>query len=161
MSDGITMLVGVSGLLFALVLVGAAAHMYADAGLRVFVWPRLDHTYEIQHAARLAAVPWYILLYLLAVNGLAILFFGRDLRGLPSSAYGFWFVLMLLPILMAHLVDYRRSWMAALVTLVVVAACVAGLVYVNASLVPLALALPLLLWSFNGVRATLADRAFA
>lgn len=155
------MLAGVSALILALVILGVLARIYADAGFRVFYWPRLDHGYEVQHAARLASFPWYLLIYLAAVNGLAILLFAVDLLGQPSDAYGFWFAAMLLPILMVHLLDYRHSRLAALLTLALVMAIAAGLVYLTASLVPLLLLAPLLVWSFNGVRATFASHLTA
>jgi hypothetical protein len=153
------MLAGMSALILALVLLGVLARIYADAGLRVFYWPRLEHGYELQHAARLASMPWYLLIYLAAVNGLAILLFAVDLGGRPSDAYGFWFAAMLLPILMVHLLDYRHSRLAALLTMLLVMAAAAGLLYLTGSLVPLLLTAPMLLWSFNGVRATIAARA--
>lgn len=151
------LLAGLSALVLALVLLGELARIYADAGLRVFYWPRLDHGYEVQHATRLASVPWYLLIYLAAVNGLAIFLFAVDLSGRPSNAYGFWFAAMLLPILMVHLIDYRHSRLAAMLTMILVLAASAGAVYLTASLLPLLPMAPMLLWCFNGVRATIAD----
>jgi hypothetical protein len=160
MADGVVLLVGVSGLLFALVVLGAAAQILGDAGLRVFYWPRLDHGYEVQYATRLASLPWYLLLYLAAVNGLAIMLFAHDVLGRPSRGYGFWLALCFVPIVMVHLVDYRRSRAAALLTFLLVAGVVGWLAWLNRSPLPVVVAAPLLLWSFNGVRATFADRAF-
>lgn len=160
MGDGMTLLVGVSALVLALTFLGVAAQIYGDAGARVFYWPRLDHGYEIEHATRLASLPWYLLLFLIALNGLAILLFGRDLLGRPSAAWGFWLALTVAPVAMAHLLDTRRSRVAALLTLLLVAGAAGGLAYIARSWVPVAAAAPLLLWSFNGVRATFADRAF-
>jgi hypothetical protein len=160
MADGVVLLVGVSGLLFALVVLGAAAQILGDAGLRVFYWPRLDHGYEVQYATRLASLPWYLLLYLAAVNGLAIMLFAHDVLGRPSRGYGFWLALCFVPIVMVHLVDYRRSRAAALLTFLLVAGVVGWLAWLNRSPFPVVIAAPLLLWSFNGVRATFADRAF-
>ena len=152
------LLTGLSALILALVILGVLARIHADAGLRVFYWPRLEHGYEVEHAARLATFPWYLLIYLAVVNGLAILLFAVDLSGRPSDAYGFWFAATLLPILMVHLLDYRHSRLAAVLTMLVVMAAAAGLVYLTGSLVPLAMTAPMLLWSFNGVRATFASR---
>jgi hypothetical protein len=43
--------------------------------------------------------------------------------------------------------------------MLLVTAAATGLLYLTGSLVPLLLTAPMLLWSFNGVRATIAARA--
>lgn len=157
--DGVVLLVGVSAFLLVILVIGAASQIYADAGFRMFVWPRLENGYEVQHATRLAVFPWYLALYLLAVNGLAILFFATDLGGRPAKGWAVWLAASVLPVVMAHLIDWRRSVIAAAFSVLLLAAGAGGLAYLLNTWVPLVAALPLLVWSFNGLRATIADRA--
>ena len=158
MGDGVVLLVGVSALLLIVAAIGAASHIYADSGFRMFVWPRLENGYEVQYATRLAAFPWYLTLYLLAANGLAILLFAHDLGGRPTKDWAPWLAAALLPVLMAHLIDYRRSRIAAVLSVMLFAGTAAGLAWLLETWVPLAVALPLVVWSVNGARATFADR---
>jgi hypothetical protein len=158
MANGVVVMVGVSALVFAIVAIGVASHIYADAGLRMFFWPRLQNGYEVQHATRIAAFPWYLALYLAALNGLAILLFSQDITGQPTGGWAFWLLAALVPVVMAHLVDYRRSRGGAVLSLLLVAGTFAGLAYDQQSWVPLAVAIPFVLWTLNGVRAAFADR---
>lgn len=159
MANGVVVMMGVSALVFAILAIGVASHIYADAGLRMFVWPRLQNGYEVQHATRIAAFPWYLALYLATLNGLAILLFSEDITGRPTAGgWAFWLLAALVPVLMAHLVDYRRSRGGAILSLLLVAGAAAGLAYHLQSWVPLAVAFPFVLWTLNGVRAAFADR---
>lgn len=160
MANGVVVMLGVSALVFAIVAIGVASHIYADAGLRMFFWPRLQNGYEVQHATRIAAFPWYLALCLAALNGLAILLFSQDITGRPTAnGWAFWLALALVPVVMAHLVDYRRSRAGAILSLLLVAGGAAALAYDHRSWVPLAVAVPFVLWTLNGVRAAFADRA--
>jgi hypothetical protein len=159
MADGMVLLTGLAALVLLLVLLGGAAQIYADGGLRVFCWPRLDSGYEIQHATRLASVPWYLLIFFATLNVLHLLFFAADTGGFMS--YGLWIAIVLLSVGIVHLLDYRRSRLAALLSLLAVLAAMAGFWHLTQSWLAMALMAPLLLWSFNGVRATFADRTFA
>ena len=159
MANGVVVLVGVSALLFAVVAIGTAAHIYADAGPRMFVWPRLQNGYEVQYATRIAAFPWYLALYLATLNGVAILLFSEDITGRPvSGGWAFWLLVALVPVVMAHLVDYRRSRGGAVISFLLVAGAAAGLAYLQESWIPLVMAVPFLLWTLNGARAAFADR---
>jgi hypothetical protein len=86
MADGVKLLLGVSGSVLALLLIGAASHIAAASGSRTFLWPRVQHADERQHAARLATLPWWLFLYLTVADALAVLLFPHDLRGdLPRA----------------------------------------------------------------------------
>lgn len=154
------LLVGAAALILTVVLLGAAVHIRGEAGAGVFLWPRLEHPHERYYAARLAALPWLLLLFLAVLNALAILLFSEDLLGNPPTAITSWLVACAVAVLMIHLLDYRHSPVAAVLTLVLVAGAALLLASFAASPVPLLLAAPLLLWSFNGVRATIADRIY-
>ena len=159
MANGVVVMLGVSALVFAIVAIGVASHIYADAGLRMFVWPRLQNGYEVQHATKIAAFPWYLALYLAAMNGLAILLFSQDITGQPTAGgWAFWLLVALVPVVMAHLVDYRRSRGGAVLSFLLVAGAAAGLAYLQESWIPLVMAVPFLLWTLNGARAAFADR---
>jgi hypothetical protein len=160
MADGMLLLTGLAALALLLVLLGGAAQMYADAGIRVFCWPRLDHGYEIQHATRLASVFWYLLIFMSLLNVFYLLLFS-DSTDSGILSYGLWITLLLLAVGIVHLLDYRRSRLAALLTLLAVLATAIGLWHLSGSWLPVVLMTPLVLWSINGVRATFADRAFA
>ena len=159
MADDVMLLVGASALVFAVLLIGAAAHIAAASRPRVFLWPRVQHPDECLYAARLATLPWWLLLFAATVNGLAVLLFSYDLRGDPTTGLGFWLVLMLPPVGMVHLIDYRHSRVAAVLSLLLVAGLTAQAAYELRSALPVAMAMPVLLWSVNGVRATFAARA--
>lgn len=157
--DGAKLLVGLLALLLAVVLIGGAAHIHSQVGPRAFYWPRLDHADERHHAARLAAVPWLLLLFLTLGNALAILLLSRDLQGATAEGLGPWLLGSLPAAVMFHLLGARHSRAAAVVTLALVAAVAAVAALHPGSRSGALLAAPLLLWSANGVRATFADRA--
>ena len=158
MAEGVILLLGASALLLAVLLTGAAVHIATDSSPRVFLWPRLRHPDERHYAARLATVPWCLLLYLATVNALAVLIFSQDLQGDPTAGPAFGLLATLPCALMVHLLDYRHSRAAAVLTLLLVAGLAAAFTYQHRSWLPVAFATPLLLWSLNGVRATFADR---
>ena len=142
----------------ALVIV-ALTGVYGNGGLKLFIWPKLRHGYEVTPVARLAATPWALLLCALAGNGLVIALFGHDVLGRPNGLAWPWLVAATVPALLAHLIDYRRSVAAAVLGLVLLGALSAGLIYLTGAWVMLPLALLGLLWSLNGVRALHADRS--
>jgi hypothetical protein len=156
MADGVKLLLGASVVVLAILLIGTASHIAVAARPRVFLWPRVQHPDERHYAARLATLPWWLLLYLVAVNALAVLLFSEDLRGDPTTGLGLWLLLMLPPVAMVHLIDYRHSRAAALLSLVLVAGLAALLAAELRSVLAVATAAPVLLWSVNGVRATFA-----
>src|SRR5690349_13334588 len=100
MADGVRLLVGASVLVLAVLLIGTAAHIAAASRPRVFLWPHVEHPDERLYAARLATLPWWLLLFLATVNVLAVLLFSRDLQGDPTTGLGFWLVLTLPAVLM-------------------------------------------------------------
>jgi hypothetical protein len=155
----VVVLVGASVLLLAVLLVGAAAHICMATNPRVFFWPHLQHPDERHYAARLATLPWWLLIHLAALNALAVVIFSEDLRGDPTTGPSLWLLAMVPPVLMVHLLGYCHSRLAALLTLLLVAGTVVAVALHHGSWLPVAVASPLLLWSVNGVRATFADRA--
>ena len=156
MADGVMLLVGTSGVAFILLLVGAASRIAVETRPGVFLWPRVQHPDERLCAARLAAVPWWLLLYLLATSALAVLLFSHDLRGDPTTSLGLWLLLVVFAVVMVHLIDHRHSRVAALLSFLLVAGLTALVAYEFRSALAVAAAAPLLLWSVNGVRATFA-----
>jgi hypothetical protein len=166
MSNAQAAFLGFGFLVFLIFVAFQLAQIYADGGLRAFLWPRLDHGYEVGHVTRLAVAPWLLLFCLLAGNGLSILVFDENLAGTPAKSYLPWLLSSILPVLVIHLVDYQRSVLAAIValvlwasiTLLVLLAVWEPLSVVLRVAVALALAV-LLLWSLNGVRATVAERS--
>ena len=81
----------------------------------------------------------------MAVNALAVLLFSEDLRGDPTTGLGLWLFLMLPPVAMVHLIDYRHSRAAALLSLVLVAGLAALLAAELRSVLAVATAAPVLL----------------
>lgn len=150
----------VAGLAVAVTAIAFAVRIRTEGGLGVFVWPQLDTGYEIGHVTRLAAAPWWLLFAGCIVTGLTAMLFGEDFEGRAVGGYGWWFALAFVPLVLAHLINGRRSRAAALLGLVVLAALGAYAVLVVRSWWPLLPALLLLLWSLNGVRATFADRKY-
>lgn len=138
-----------------------AVRVYTEGGLRLFFWPKLRHGYEVSPVARLAVVPWALLLAVLAGNGAVIALFGHDLLGDPATGYAPWLGAALVPMALVHLIDYRRSVLAAAAALLLLAL---GAAYALLTLRAWAW-LPLLalglLWSLNGVRALHADRTMS
>jgi len=159
MSDGpvIVLVIGITLLLILAVF--ALVRMHSEAGFRPFFWPRFTHGYEVATAMRLASVPWMLLLAVMVLNALCILAFSQDLLGRSAGGSLVWLLLCAVPLLMIHLVDYRRSVIGTGLT---VALVVAAIVYLVGQLRfwPAAiLLLPLLLWSVNGLRAAVSDRS--
>lgn len=136
-----------------------AVRVYNEGGLKLFVWPRLNHGYEVGPVARLAIAPWVLLAFLTGGNGIVIALFGHDLFGNPFSSYLPWFAAMVLPLLMIHLIDHRRSVAAAALGLLILAAGSIYMIWALQAWAWVPLAAVLLLWSLNGVRATYAERS--
>jgi hypothetical protein len=65
----------------------------------------------------------------------------------------------IVPVLMIHLIDYRRSVLAAAASLVLIGAVAGYVLYLNDAWPWLPAALPFMVWGVNGIRATQADRA--
>lgn len=139
----------------------ALTGVWGNGGLKLFIWPKLRHGYEVTPVARLAAVPWALLLCVLAGNGIVIALFGHDVLGRPAGSAWPWLATAVIPALLAHLIDYRRSVAAAVLGLVLLGVISAGLIYLTGAWVLLPLALVGLLWSLNGVRALHAARSVA
>lgn len=158
MSDGpiIVLVVGISILLILAVF--AVVRMHHEGGMRPFFWPRFSHGYEVATAMRLASVPWMLLLAAMVLNALSILAFGEDLLGHAAGGSLAWLVFCAIPLLMIHLVDYRRSIIGAGLTVVLVVAAIVLLIGQLHFWPAAILLLPLLLWSVNGLRAAVADR---
>lgn len=157
MADGVIILVGVIAVVVIAGSIAVAVQIVTEAGPRVLVWPTVRHGYEIHHATRLATAPWWLLLVAIVTNTLSIMMFGHDLIG-GGDAWGWWLASALIPIVIAHLIDFRRSRVVAGLSFLVVTAIVAAIVWNTSSWVPVAIGVPLVLWTFNGLRATIADR---
>jgi len=136
------------------------AQILAEGGPKLFVWPRLNHGYEVAPVTRLAVSPWALMLFGLGANGACILLFGHDLMGQPNNRYLPWLASALVPLLLIHLVDYQRSVFAAAVAFVLLAGGSLYALQLYDAWAWAPLALPFLLWSLNGVRAVHADRQF-
>jgi hypothetical protein len=146
---------------FVLLVCFEAIRVYNEGGLKLFVWPRLNHGYEVGPVARLAIAPWVLLAFLTAGNGIVIALFGHDMLGNPFRSYIPWFAATLLPFLMIHLIDHRRSAVAAAIGLLLLAAGSAYMIWALAAWAWVPLIAVLLLWSLNGVRATYAQRSMS
>lgn len=157
MADGLIILVGIIAVVVIAGSIAIAVQIVTEAGPRVFVWPTVRHGYEIHHATRLATAPWWLLLVVIVTNTLAIMLFGRGLIG-GGDSWGWWLGSALIPIVVAHLIDFRRSRVVAALSFLVVTGIVAGAAWTTRSWVPAAVGAPFVLWTFNGVRATIADR---
>jgi hypothetical protein len=158
MSDETLLLVGFTALGAVAVVFAVAWQIVAETGLRTFIWPRVDHSYVIPYALRLAVAPWYLIFLFLLLNGLSILLFERDVSGARAEGGGYWLAACIVPMGMAHLIDGRRSRLAAFLSLVVLLALTAAAAWLARSWLP-AIAAPFLLWALNGVRATIADHS--
>jgi hypothetical protein len=88
-----------------------------------------------------------------------VLLFSHDLRGDPTTGLGFWLLLALPPVAMVHLIDDRHGRVAAALSLVLVVGLTALLAYELRSVLAVAVASLVLLWSLDGVRATFAAHA--
>lgn len=154
-----TILIGLGVIALVALAVFEVAQVYGEGGVRLFVWPKLSHGYEVTPVTRLSVTPWALLLFLLAGNGVVIALFDHDLLGHPAGQFWPWLAAALLPLAMIHLIDYRRSVIGAMVGLVLLTL---GTVYLLLALDAwnwLPLVLPFLLWALNGVRAVQADRS--
>lgn len=157
--------IGLTFLAFVVVTAFLFSRIYAEGQLRPFFWPALNHGYQVGLVIRLAVVPWLIVLFASGGNGLSILLFHTDVVGTPAANYVPWLAVAALSMLLMHLIDYRRSVIAAFLGFVIFAAMagllLAGLLELAERhlvwLAAAALALPLL-WALNGVRATYAER---
>lgn len=159
MSIEASVLIGLGVLALVALGIFAMAQVYHEGGWRLFFWPKLSHGYEVTPVTRLAIAPWVLLLFLSAGNGVVIALFGHDLTGARASAYEPWLVAALLPLLMIHLIDYRRSVAAATVGFVLLAAGTAYVLHRLEAWRWLPVAAILVLWALNGVRAVHADRS--
>lgn len=160
MSDGSWILLGLTTFVAVTAAVVVAVRIVSEAGLRTFLWPKVSRRHITPHAIRLGVAPWWLLFLALLLNGLFVLLFDHDLFGARASGAAPWLAACAIPILMAHLIDGRRSRLAAGLGFVTVAGLAAAAVwYIGSWPVVLAAAL-LVLWAFNGFRATLADHAY-
>jgi hypothetical protein len=165
MSNAQAAFIGFGFLLFLVFIAFQLVQIYAESGLRAFLWPKLDHSHEVGMVTRLAVAPWLLLFGLLIGNGLSILVFDEHLTGAPAKGYMPWLLGAIFPVLMIHLVDYQRSVVAAVTALLLwggITFLVLLVVWEPLSTVfRVAIAAGfavLLLWSLNGVRATVAER---
>ncbi|MFL5334773.1 MAG: hypothetical protein ACJ8H8_16685 [Geminicoccaceae bacterium] len=159
MSFAAVLLISLGGLALLLIFLFELIQILSEGGLKLLIWPRLNHGYEVAPVIRLAVAPWALLLFGLSANGLCILTFGHNLVGTPQQIYVPWLLATIVPVLMIHLIDYRRSVLAAGASVVLIAAVVGYILYLNNAWPWLPAALPFLLWGLNGIRATQADRA--
>jgi hypothetical protein len=158
MSSAAIALIGLGILALVLIILFELAQILGEGGAKLLLWPRLNHGYEVAPVTRLAIAPWVLLLFVLGGNGVCMLLFGHDLLGRPDIRYTPWLVAALVPLLIIHLVDYQRSVVAAVVSLILLSAGAAYILYVLHAWAWLPLIVPFLLWSVNGVRAVHADR---
>lgn len=136
------------------------AQILGEGGLKLLLWPRLNHGYEVAPVTRLSVAPWALLLFGLAANGACILLFGHDLLGQPEHRYVPWLAAALVPLALIHLIDYQRSVIAAASGFILLAAGSLYVLNLYDAWIWLPILLPFLLWSLNGVRAVHADRLF-
>ena len=159
MSLPASILIGLGCLAILALAIFEVVQVYGEGGLRLFFWPKLSHGYEVTPVTRLSIAPWVLLLFLLAGNGVIIALFGHDLLGYPASDFKPWLTLALLPVVMIHLIDYRRSVIAAVIGLLLLTAGMAYVLQMLDAWAWLPFLAPFLLWAFNGVRAVHADRS--
>lgn len=159
MSMPASILIGLGCLAILVLAIFEAIQVYNEGGLRLFVWPKLSHGYEVTPVTRLSIAPWVLLLFLLAGNGVVIALFGHDLLGYTAKDFKPWLAAALVPIAMIHLIGYRRSVIAAVIGLVLLAAVVIYLLEALDAWGWAPLVAPFLLWALNGVRAVHADRS--
>lgn len=158
MSYAAITLIGLGILALVLIVLFELAQILGEGGLKLLFWPRLNHGYEVAPVTRLAIAPWVFLLFALGGNGACMVLFGHDLLGRPDIRYTPWLLAALVPLLIIHLIDYQRSVIAAVVSLVLLSAGASYLLYVLHGWMWLPVVAPFLLWSLNGVRAVHADR---
>jgi hypothetical protein len=151
-------LIGVGFLALVLLVIFELAQIMGEGGLKLLFWPRLTHGYEVAPVTRLAIAPWVLLLFVLGGNGACIALFDHDLLGRLDTHYTPWLIAALVPILMIHLIDYQRSVVAAVVSLILLSAGAGYVLYALDAWAWLPAAALFLLWSLNGVRAVHADR---
>ena len=159
MSFAAVLLISLGGLALLLLFVFELVQILSEGGLKLLFWPRLNHGYEVAPVIRLAVAPWALLLFGLGANGLCILTFGHNLVGTLQQRPTPWLVATLVPVLMIHLIDYRRSVTAALLSVLLLAAGFGYFLYLNDAWSWLPAGVPFMLWAVNGVRAAHADRA--
>ena len=158
MSYAAIALIALGILALVLIVLFELVQILGEGGLKLLLWPRLNHGYEVAPVTRLAIAPWVFLLFALGGNGACMLLFGHDLLGRPDSRYTPWLVAALVPLLIIHLIDYQRSVIAAVVSLILLSAGAGYILYVLHDWMWLPVVVPFLLWSVNGVRAVHADR---
>jgi len=158
MSLPATILIGLGILALLLLILFELAQILGEGGIKLLLWPRLNHGYEVAPVTRLAIAPWVLLVFVLGGNGACILLFGQTLLAEPETRYVPWLLAAVVPLLMIHLIDYQRSVIAAVVSLLLLTAGTAYVLYMLDAWLWLPVAAPFLLWSFNGVRAVHADR---
>lgn len=160
MADGLIVLLGVVALAVSATTIAVVSHIVTEAGPRVFVWPNLSHGYEIRHATRIATAPWWLLLTILLTNAVAIMLFGQNVLGGTAEGWSGWLVAAIVPVLMAHLIDFRRSRIASCLSFLVVAGVTALAVWHTGWWVPALVGAPFVLWTFNGMRANISARMY-
>ena len=158
MSFAAVVLIGLGALAVLLLILFELARILGEGGLKLFLWPRLNHGYEVAPVTRLAVSPWALLMLASGANGACMLVFGHDLLGQPDRRYLPWLAAALVLLLLIHLVDYQRSVAAAAFAFALLAAGSLYLMQLYDAWAWLPLAAPFLLWSLNGVRAVHADR---
>lgn len=159
MSMPASVLIGFGALGLVLLAIFELAKVYAEGGVKLFLWPKLRHGYEVSPVTRLSVAPWALLLFLVGGNGVVIALFGHDLLGNPAGGFWPWVAAASVPVAMIHLIDYRRSVAAAAVGFLMLAL---GSFYLLSALAAwswLPLVALFVLWSLNGVRAVHADRS--
>jgi hypothetical protein len=156
-----SILISLGALGLAGLAVFQTVRVYGEGGLRLFFWPKLSHGYEVTPVTRLAVAPWMLLLFVFAGNGLVIALFGHDLLGNRATNFEPWLIGAVVPVAMIHLIDYRRSVLAAVAGLALLGAGSAYLVAELQAWVWLPLVALCLLWALNGVRAIHADRTMS
>ncbi len=158
MSFPAVVLIGLGVLAALLLILFELAQILGEGGLKLFLWPRLNHGYEVAPVTRLAVSPWALLLLVFGANGACMLLFGHDLLGHLDRRYIPWLAAALVPLLIIHLVDYQRSVVAAAAAFMLLTAGSLYFMYLYDGWVWLPAVAPFLLWSLNGVRAVHADR---
>ncbi len=157
MTDAGDVLLVTAGLSLIGFVLGHVRHAWRRGGLRQLVWPSFERGYEIENATRLAVVPWVVVLVLAALNAVYAALAGHDLLGSPFDYAWVWLLVAAAAILVGRLISRRRSRGVAAFSFAAVSLAVIGLVVEVGPGAWLVLGLVFLLWSFNGLRATLVD----
>lgn len=159
MSDEAVLLV-VLGLaaLFGVAL-AQARQIYLRGGARQFVWPRFRTGYEITNATRLACAPWLVLLTVCVLNAVTVAWLEEDLLGRPGDRFWLWLIPAAPAAAAVHLLLRRHSRVVAALSAGLVAVVCLGLLWLAGPGLWLPLAVPLVLWTINGVRATIVGAA--